>query len=1055
MANKTDRIVSYLPSTFQKQPRGETLHAVVDAYGRELQDAENSLAAVMQSHWVDYADRLQPRIDDLARIAALYGLAPRPDESVEQFREHLKRYIRTYLDGTVTVQGILRIAAQALGLHIADEYADLDTWWTRPEGDAVAIAEPNGRDAAERVLGVRAALGRGLSSLPAHVRGTADLSLGADCRENRWLRLGVDGTGPFEIDVTAGATDLSAVPGQLIADNINAEVEQPIAAFDGRFLTLTSTRPGAASVIDVRDILNDAADAVLGLPPRAYNGRDESPARVRGLVDLSGLLDLSEARYLRVLIDGARLAEIDVAGPDPASTLLSQVVEKMNAILGEGTVTADDRFLTLTSPTAGLGSSIVFQQAAAQQALLRLFGPISKTHIGRDTLSAQVVGRRDLGGGVDLSERSRLLLRVDGAEHEIDCAGQLPENTQLPELVAAINEALGARLATHNGRNVILTSASSGLSSEIVFLTPEEEDATELIFGIRPRLFHGRAASAGRVLGQPDLSQGVDLRSRYLLRLSLDGRPPVTVDLRTKTDPAQLNAATPQELADAIDEQMGADIASTDGQRLNLLSRSEGSGSSIEVAPLAARRAERFVTRAIVTGEAADAVFGFTRRTAVGAGAENARLTGTLDVHRGVDLRQNRYLRLAIDDHPAVEIDVAGARPRATLIDELVNAINLGIAQNQTPIVATHGDGHLTLTSPSRGANSRIVLGAAGSGDALARLLGVAPGETRGQEAAPARLAGAVDLSEGIDLSAGDRVKIGLDGAEPVEIACATGAADPARVRLEEIRSAINRALRKKVATHDGKFLQITSRRAGASSQIVLDLPETDDATAAIFGVAAPAEFNGQDATPAQVAGTVDLSAGADLSQDHLLRLTLDDHHLLEIDCRGRDPRLTRLDEIAGHINRAVALALTPPIASHNGRRLILSSHTLGRASRIAFEPPRAADALPLLLGVAPGEFRGQNAEGVRFVGTAELGPAVDLSAGDRVQIGLDGAEPVEIACAQGAADPAAVAPGLIVTNLNAALGGNVASFDGRFLAIASPTSGAGSALVFEPPAAG
>ena len=72
MANKTDRIVSYLPSTFRKQPRGVTLHAVVDAYGRELQDAENTLAEVTQSHWVDYADRLQPRIDDLARIAALY-----------------------------------------------------------------------------------------------------------------------------------------------------------------------------------------------------------------------------------------------------------------------------------------------------------------------------------------------------------------------------------------------------------------------------------------------------------------------------------------------------------------------------------------------------------------------------------------------------------------------------------------------------------------------------------------------------------------------------------------------------------------------------------------------------------------------------------------------------------------------------------------------------------------------------------------------------------------------------------------------------------------------
>ena len=1064
MANKTDRVIGNLPSTFRKQPRGETLHAVVDAYGRELQDGENSLAAVMQAHWVDYADRLEPAIDDLARIAALYGLAPRPDETVEGFREHLKRFVRTYLDGTVTVQGILRIAAQTLGLYIADDYADLDAWWTRPEGDAIRVAAPDGRDAAETVLGVRAALGRGLSSLAAQVRGTADLSLGADLRENRWLRLLIDGAGPFEIDVSAGAADLSAVPGRLIADNINAELEQTIAAFDGRNLTLTSPRRGAASVIEVRDILNDAAEAVLGLPPRAYNGRNEAPARVRGLVDLSGLLDLSEARYLRVLIDGARLAEIDVAGPDPAATLLSQVVERLNAVLGEGAVTADDKFLTLTSPTAGLGSSIVFQQAAAQQALLRLFGPISKTHIGRDTRAAQAIGRRDLSAGVDLSERSRLLLRVDGAEVAIDCTGRLPERTQLPEVVAAINDAVGTGLASHDGRHVILTSTSSGLASEIVFLTPDEQDATELLFGIRPREFRGRAAAAGRVLGTPDLSQGVDLRSRYLLQVRLDGRPPVVVDLRSHTDPTTLGAATPQQLAYAIDARLGGDVASIDGQRLNLLSRSEGSASSIEVVPLATTTAERFITRAIVTHEAADAVFGFTRRVATGAAAGNARLgggvddarvRGGVDVHRGVDVRQNRYLRLAIDGRPAVEIDVAGARPRATLIDELVNAINLGIAQAQTPIVATHAGGHLTLTSPVMGAAARIVLGTAGSNDALGRLLGLPPGETRGQDAAPARLVGTVDLSAGIDLSAGDRILLGLDGAEPVEIACAAGAADPTHVRLEDVRQAINRALGRKVAGRDGGFLTVTSRRLGAGSAIVLDAPATGDATAALFGVAAPLELHGGDATPAQVTGTVDLSAGVDLSADRLLRLTFDDHPPLDIDCRGADARLTRLDEIAAHINRAVALALTPRIASHNGRRLILSSPTLGRASRIAFEPPRTPDALPLLLGVAPGEWRGQNAEGVRFVGTAEHGATIDLSAGDALRIGLDDAEPLAIAAAAGAADPAAVAPGQIVANINAALGVNAASFDGRFFQIASPVVGAASRLVFATPDAG
>src|ERR1044072_1559263 len=128
MPTKTDRILSYLPSTFSALPRPTALYSVVDAFGNELLLAENSLAAVMTAHWVDHADKGQELISDLACIAALYGLKPRgvtenkqiagdqttcpavtADESVEEFREHLKRYVRTFLEGTVTVQGILRV----------------------------------------------------------------------------------------------------------------------------------------------------------------------------------------------------------------------------------------------------------------------------------------------------------------------------------------------------------------------------------------------------------------------------------------------------------------------------------------------------------------------------------------------------------------------------------------------------------------------------------------------------------------------------------------------------------------------------------------------------------------------------------------------------------------------------------------------------------------------------------------------------------------------------------------------------------------------------------
>ena len=89
MPTKTERILSYLPGTFRALPKPTALYSVSDAFGAELLKGENSLAAVMQAHWVDRADQSAPVIDDLARIGALYGLAPRDGESVEEFREHL------------------------------------------------------------------------------------------------------------------------------------------------------------------------------------------------------------------------------------------------------------------------------------------------------------------------------------------------------------------------------------------------------------------------------------------------------------------------------------------------------------------------------------------------------------------------------------------------------------------------------------------------------------------------------------------------------------------------------------------------------------------------------------------------------------------------------------------------------------------------------------------------------------------------------------------------------------------------------------------------------
>ncbi|MBK8985283.1 MAG: hypothetical protein IPM39_04250 [Chloroflexi bacterium] len=992
MANKTDRIISYLPATFQKRPHGPTLRAVVDAFGRQLQDGENSLAAVMQAHWVDYADLLAQEIDDLARIAALYGLAPRDDEGVEEFREHLKRYVRTFLDGTVTVQGVLRITAEALGLHIADAYEEMDTWWTR-DNDAVTLSEAGGGDAAELVLGLRSASEHGRSATAALVKSATDLSGKVDGRTANILRLQVNGTGPFEIDIAASAADPAAVSGSEIAAAINAEVGLDIASFDGRSLTLATPERGAGQVIEVHDTLNDAADTLLGLPPRSYNGRDEEAAIVRGTVDLSGVLDLREARYLRLLLDGSRLAEIDVAGPDEAHTLLDQVVEAINTALGlEDAVTHDGRFLILQSPTPGLGSSIVFQQAAAQQALGRLFGPISKTHVGRGPRAAQVIGRRDLSGGVDLTTQPFLRLRLDGATMpDIDCRGGVAANTQLPELVAAINEGVGGQIAAHNGRFLTLTSPTSGSGSEIVFLTPDGGDAARPLFGIGPRDFFGRAATPASIVGAADLSDGVDLLARYLLRLVVDGRP-LTINLRSHA--ANIRAATLRQLADAIDAAVGADVAATDGRHLILVSATEGSGSSLVVEPLVESHRDRFVSRAIITDEAAGTIFGFTRAIARGADALNARVVGQVDLQRGVDLRQNRYLRLRIDGGDAVEIDCAGTRPRATLLPEIVDAINHAL--NRTPTVASSNGRRLILSSHTVGANSRITFAPPRVTDALPLLLDAAPGEFRGQNAEQVRFVGTVDLSGGANLSSASAIKLGLDGAAPIEIECAANAADPASASLNEIVIAINLALGRNVVTHDGAHLIITSPTVGAGSQLLFAAPAAANATAALFGIAAPREYRGRDASPAQVIGAQDLSGGVDLRVIRFLRLGIDGKPPLDVDCllpNVADAAAVTLDEIVAAINAA----LKAKVAAHDGKFLSLLSPTVGQNGRIILAEHSSGDARAALFGSVPDETTGADPVPAILEGQTNLLTPVNLSRRSHIRLAVNGGLPTDI----------------------------------------------------------
>ncbi len=1024
MPTKTERILDHLPGTFRALPRPGALHALVDAFGSELQMAENCLAAILAAHWVDHADRGAPRIDDLARLAALYGLAPRSDETVEAFREHLKRYIRTFLEGPVTVQGILRVTAEALALPIEAEWSRLDCWWQRKD-DRLITHLPVGSDAARQVLGFHRIVATGRPEQAASVTGRVTLAGRVELPPSAALRLAVDDAPATEISLE-GIHTLQGV-----VERINAALGMNVAFTEGHRLVLRSPTRGPASRLELEDLLHDAAPALLGLAPRRYLGSDATTATVTGSVDLSAGADLSEERYLRLVIDGTTVAEVDCAGADPARTTLDEIRDAINTALGAAVADHDGRFLTLRSPSSGGGSSIAFQQPAAQDATRRLFGEVRSLYAGEDALPARVKGRPDLSGGVDLDTRANIAISLDGAPPQtIHCAGADPAATTLDEVVQRINQAMGTTIAGHDGRHLILTSPTVGAESAIRFDTPAEGDATEILFGIAPRRFTGSAAAPATIHGRKDLDGGIDVSAHYRLCLAVDHGAPVSIDLRSAT--ADSRAATLDELVGAINDALSRPVASHDGRHLILTSPTAGGASRLEVAPLTRRIERRFVSRAPISDEAARRVLGFVSRKARGRDPAPAVIRGTVDLSRGVDLRETPYLRLAIDGGAPQEIDCRGTPARATLPDEITRAINRAVGEK----VAHHDGRRLTLISPSKGPESRIRLEPPRAEDALETLLGFPPTERRGDDATGVRFVATVDLSDGVDLSGARRIRLGYDDQPAVEIDCA--GTNPAATSLSEIVVAINLALDEMVATHDGRRLHLTSPSRGAGSRIRFEKPSADDATPLVFGITAPRSYHGREAVPARLTGKRELEGTLDLSVRRYLRLKLDRDPFRSIDCAAAaaDPARVTLDEVIAAINEA----LGTEVAGREGNRLRLTSPRTGSGSRLAVEYHTSGDARPRLFGDAPDHATGTGAEPAVIEGERPLSGALHLRHRSLLRLALDDEPPLEIDIAGPV--PGETFPADIVAAIDAVLPGCASlTPDGR-LRLASPGRG-------------
>jgi hypothetical protein len=1030
---KTERILGYLPLTFLAGSDPSALRAVVGAFGGELQAAENSLAAVMQSHWVDFADSGADAIADLACIGSLYGLLPREDESVEEFREHLKRYVQTFLEGTVTVQGLLRITVETLQLHIEDDYESIDAWWERPDLP-VATTLPSGADAAAAIFGIEHARREGADPGPAVVLGP-DLRPGVDLRGRELLWLALDGGGTVPIDLTDGQPNPAAVEVGDLANTVNAAIGFDLADVAEGRLRLTSASVGPTARIDVADGPQDAALAVLGLPPRTYEGADATHATVTGSADLSNPTDLTQLRYVRIDVDGNHFAEIDAAAAaaDPASTTIDQIAQAIDTALGVAVATHDGQFLTLTSPTPGAAGYIGFLAPGAQDATTLLFGPVASFTFGSDARPATAVGSRDIGLGVDLTENSNMRLAVDGQPAvTVDVAGADPAVTLPGEVVTSLNAGLGDTVAEHDGQFVTLLSPTVGATGVIV-LEDVEGDATESILGTPSRSFEGTPPVTAALTGGPDLTGGVDLAARHLVVLSVDDGPAVEVDLHTHA--SDLRSVSLDQMGAAIDEAFGADVATDDGAHLILVSPTDGAAGSIEILPLVTTTHRRFLSQSLVTDDAGTKVFGFTARKATGTEATSARVVGVNDLLAGLDLREGSHVRIGLDGADAIEADCAGPRPRATTPAEIVDAINAALG---SPVAST--DGHvIVLVSPTQGGDSAIVLEPTRALDAV-DALGLPVGSARGADATGVTFAGVPDLSAGANLAAGAAIAIGVDGAAPIDIT--VGDVDPVVRNLSQLVGSINATFAAQVASHDGTRLYLTSPSRGAGASIEIAAPTTGvDVTAELLGIG-PRTYVGGAATPAQVEGTVDLSAADPLGPHTWLRIGLNggDPVVIDVAAGAADPEAPTPSEIATAVNVA-----SDAIASIVGGRLRVLSPTTGSAARIEIDYAGVGDARTAIFGDVDFAVVGEPEGPAVLTGEADLLQPVDLQDGSIVRVAVDGQPPIDIDVAGGSRDATVLVE--IVAAIDDVLSGVPEATPDDRLSLTSSTAGPASSI--------
>ncbi len=1059
MPTPTERIISHLPRIYRNLGRDSILHTLLDVFGGDLAGATNVLTRVLRSHWVDHADREVLAPEDLERMAALFGHQPHPNESSESFRHHLKHSIQVLLGSTVTVQGLLRVAAEVLDLSIADAYSELDSWWSRTTPESFTLF-PARDDAAELLFGVKSAevhgadswptnglaMDQGASDLPAVLTGTADLSAGLDLSEplGRYLRLAVDGSRLVEVDLASQVTALEAVPLDQLVAAINGALggtqglDPPVASHDGCFLTLTSPSSGPEARIELfPPTAQDATQRLLGDGPRVATGSPPRAAQLVGSLDLSAGVDLRSGSTLWLGIDGpepggsesaSQLIPIDAGreAADRASVRHFEVVTAINTTLEEkfGVAYAqvarqDGRVVTLVSPHPG------------PQSVLSLESPIG-----------------------------------DDGE-------------------------------------------------------PQPGNATEAIFGFPPCSPQATPATGALLLapvtltGKEDLADGLTLPVPCSLVLGIDNSPVRQIRL----DP--LGSGPPggsangrfrillEEIAEKINIAFhadfgGAQVAATDGRVLSLASPSRSLVSGIwfaapSVQPDASDPSDRSKDFVAAHLALVKSLFGIQLQDFLHPGAgpyqsQSYRLGVGVDQKHPVTVE----VPIRLPTHPELPADPLN-------LAEIRDAINIGCNQSAggaeiahlvpaedwvpvidgegpqpygvetpllwTPVCVTR---RLALLSPTAGTDSsisvvplrseqlrRYVIRAMVTHEAAQSVLGFVRRKAFGESATAACVTGSLDLRRGIDLRTARHLRLRFDDSEFLDVDCGANSNRLHAATLAEVIDSLNQVIApngsigKGLARAEGHHLEIGSGTTGLQSRIAFETPRPEDALPVLLGVPA-GTHRGQPATGIVFTGMADLTAGAALPPEAAIRIAIHpDQEPVAIAFPARDTPYTA-QELAATINAALGQPLAAVVANAFGVHLQLIPPGQGSGCLLELAPPTGVDVTERLVGVPAGRtYRGSEGTPAVVTGLVGLPAGADLSTKRHLRLSLNGQPAVVIDCAGTADDPTSIPPYQIVEAINRTPGAPLASLgvvdDEQVLVLTSPEAGGGSEISLEP----